>query len=265
MIFAAMARVLRIYGAFLAGFFLLSGATHASEAGNKQKDERIPRLLGITTQDGERARITVSSGLKLAPLGRLDREGFRLLALTTTALNEENPLTLQRANRLMSARLLAGHEWHRNNGAYSLYFGPSIVSNDPASTAFIGRKPRRGGAMLADIWQNWAAGSHHPASYTQATLVIDQAQKSLFFKIKHGLHTGWRGVSIGPEVSVSLGQRVRQRGFTVQDEWRKLRLGLHISGLEITRWFVIGLAGGTEFATQGKRARYLTVTSLLRY
>lgn len=246
-------------------FAIFAPACAASPLDLEPREDKPPRLIGLTSHDGERSRITVSSGFKLAPLGRLDREGFRLLALATTAINEENPITLRRANRLLGLRGFVGHEWHRNNGAISLYLGPSLVTHDPASAVMTGKRKRLGAAVLADYWQNWDAEGGRPASYTQGTVVIDQAQKSLYFKVKHGFITGWRGLSLGPELSVSYGQRERQRGVVLQDEWRKLRLGLHMSGLEVTRWLVLGLAGGTELARNARRAGYLTLSTLVRY
>ena len=244
---------------------IFAPAYAASPLDLEGREEKPPRLIGLTSHDGDRSRITVSSGFKLAPLGRLDREGFRLLALATTAINEENPITLRRANRLLGVRALVGYEWHRNNGAISLYLGPSLVTHDPASAVIAGKRKRMGAAVLADYWQNWNAEGGRPASYTQGTVVIDQAQKSVYFKVKHGFLTGWRGLSLGPELSVSYGQRERQRGVVLQDEWRKLRLGLHLSGFEVTRWLVIGLAGGTEVARNARRAGYLTLSTLVRY
>jgi Cellulose biosynthesis protein BcsS len=251
--------------ALLAWLFLASFAHAASPLDLEGSEENPPRIIGLTSHDGERSKVTVSSGFKLAPLGRLDREGFRVLALATTAINEENPITLRRGSRLLGVRGFVGHEWHRNNGAISLYLGPSLVTNDPASALMTASRKRIGAAMLADYWQNWDANGAIPAGYTQTTLVIDQAQKSLYLKAKHGFLVGWRGLSIGPETSLSYGQRERQRGRVVQEEWRKLRLGLHLSGLEITRWFVLGVAGGSEFQHSTRRAGYLTVSTLVRY
>lgn len=73
------------------------------------------------------------------------------------------------------------------------------------------------------------------------------------------------GVSIEPDFSLSYGQRERLRGVVLYEDWRKLRLGLHISGLEITRWLVVGVAGGSEFARGARRVDYLTLSTLVRY
>ena len=264
---ALAARVFVALCGLVAGIGLLHPANlDAKDRAEPPSPPRPPRVLSFTAHDSEPGRIIVGSGLKLAPLGPLDKPGPRLLLMAGYSLREQDPRLGRRVSRPLGARALFGHEWHRGQTSLSLYAGASLVTNDQPVIAATRKRMRTGPAVLGEIWHTWRPGEWSGAGgFSAMTLMGDAANRSLYLRLRHGFDIGWRGVAFGPETSVSLGRRQRQRGLIVQDGWRKARFGVHLSGIPLTKRIRLGLAGGYEFADRGRSGAYVALTTMAQY
>jgi hypothetical protein len=240
-------------------------AREAEGGGAEVKNERLKRAVYFTALDLQRDKATAVTGFKVA-LGRhLDKPGFRMLAMAKYALNERDPVLLARRNRALGGRVLVGHEWHTGSGAVSLYAGYALIANDSATWIATGSQFRQGGAALAELWQNWSRTGPMPAGHSLVTVLADQAQKSLYLRVRQGIDLPWKGVSLGPEVSLSLGMKDKKRGVLVQSAWKTLRIGGYLAGVPIGSRFRLGLGGGYEFTDQGRSGPYVKIATLVTY
>jgi hypothetical protein len=145
----------------------------------------------------------------------------------------------------------------------SLYAGAGLVMPDVNLT--VPARRRIGPVILAEFWRNWNGESLGSRGHTSGTLLADAAQQSLFLRLRHGFGLPWDGVSAGPEASLSLGRQVKERGAQVQDHWRKLRLGGHISGIPLGGRVKLGVSAGIEFQHRHQPAAYAGLLALIDY
>lgn len=218
-------------------------------------------FAGVSASDWQ---FYVTSGAKLAPFGRLDEPGFRLLYSFGTKFRERDPLVIGRFNHFAGGRIFAGHEWQFGSLALSAYAGPSLVMLSPTERWLTRYEARLGAAALVEFWQSWDGQSALPAGFTSGTLVADAAEGSGFLRLRHGVATGWRGTALGPEISLSAGLRRRAGGALARDRWLKFRSGLHASGFTLGN-FGLNASAGYEFRAGQRSSAYAEITALYHY
>ncbi|CAN1553375.1 Cellulose biosynthesis protein BcsS [Rhabdaerophilaceae bacterium] len=206
----------------------------------------------------------LGTGTKFAPLGTRDEAGWRLMLTSGTKFRERDPLIAGRFNRSEGGRVLAGYEGRIGNMTVSAFAGASLSVASPFEQGLTNRASRFGAVGLLEVWQNWPSRQQIPSGFTAATVLVDSAEGSAFFRVRHGVDLGFHGIAIGPELSISAGEARKWRSVTIRDNWLKARAGLHIHGLRLGR-LGLSVSGGYEFRRGEKGSPYGELTTLWFY
>lgn len=276
--------ILVVLAAVSAGFLSPACAEVSEQAGTRSFFSRDSgRGVFFSSFDASTRDRYIGWGFKYAPKGRLDAPGFRFMTTTGVKLRDIDPTSGIRYNRVDVSRALLGHEWHIAGLSLSAYAGGSFALHSPDTASVLRRRGRVGMAGILEVWQNWRTAQEAPANQStienaayssgasSATLVVDQATRSLFIRARHGFMLADLGLmfpalagQIGPEASFNYGATIRTRGLTLQEKWRKARLGIHLS--EIPLWRLkLGVSAGGEISHKSKNGAYANIASYIRY
>jgi hypothetical protein len=211
-----------------------------------------------------RTDVTLNAGVKFAMFGPRHEPGFRALISAGTKFRERDPLMAERFNRFTGGKVLVGYEWHHAGWAATVLAGASLIMSTPADQSLTRREHQFGGAVLVDLWRSWQPDDGIPAGFTALTLVGDQAEESVFARIRHGFTVHTSGLAIGPEASVSAGRERKSGTVVTRAEWVKSRLGAHMTGLRFGP-LGLNLSAGYEFRRREKGSPYAEFTTLVFY
>jgi hypothetical protein len=221
-------------------------STHSSASPPK----RATSVYFASFEAAER-RFYGSFGGKLAPLGGLDRPGFRLLGSIGAKLGERDPASNAQQYHVSEARLLAGHEWQTNGLVVTAYAGLGLAAPSPQARRSSGQSHRLGPAALLDVWQSWPE-SAAALRYSSLSFAADHAGRSFHLAVRHGFGHAALPFAFGPEAALGAGGRIRHSGRLVQSNYRKARLGLHLSEYAFLG-FKLALSGGAEWRDKARR------------
>jgi hypothetical protein len=207
---------------------------------------------------------TVSSGAKVAFFSRRDQSGPRLLFFSTEKLRERDPLIVGRFNQFGGTRVLGGYEWHGDGLVLSAYGGASLIMHSPWERAVTRYHARIGVAGGLEFWKNWQAGASLLEGFSGGTLMLDAAERSVFLRLRHGIATGFSGIAIGPDLSISTGSRIVVGRLVARDRWLKTRVGLHATGFRFGQ-LGLNVSGGYEHRNRERGGGYAEATMLWYY
>lgn len=205
-----------------------------------------------------------STGAKIAFSSRRDQTGPRLVFFSTEKLRERDPLVVGRFNQYAGTRVFGGYEWHRDGLVLSAYGGASLAMLSPWERAVTRYHARIGAAGMFEIWKNWQAGGGMPEGFTSGTLMLDAAERSAFLRLRHGFATGFGGIALGPDLSVSTGSRVVIGRLVAREGWLKTRLGMHATGFRLGQ-LGVNLSAGYEHRERERGGGYAEATILWYY
>jgi hypothetical protein len=205
-----------------------------------------------------------TTGAKVALFSKRDQTGPRLVFFSTEKLRESDPLIVGRFNQYAGTRVLGGYEWNLDGLVVSAYGGASLVMHSPWERAVTRYDARLGVAGMLEFWKNWQPGRAIPEGFTAGTLMLDAAERSAYFKVRHGFSTGFHGIAIGPELSVSTGARNVVGRLVARDSWLKTRAGLHATGFRFGQ-LGINLTAGYEHRNRERGGAYAEATVLWYY
>jgi hypothetical protein len=142
--------------------------------------------------------------------------------------------------------------------------GASLIMSMPSDQTLTRREHHFGGAILLDLWRSWQAADGLPPGFTSLTLVADQAEDSVFARIRHGFTVHASGLAMGPEASLSAGRERKSGATTTRAEWVKSRVGAHLTGLRFGP-LGLNLSAGYEFRRREQGSPYAEFTTLVFY
>lgn len=207
---------------------------------------------------------TFTTGAKVAFFARRDQSGPRLMFFSTEKLRERDPLVVGRFNQFAGTRVLGGYEWHREGFVFSAYGGASLVMHSPWERAVTRYHARIGVAGGLEFWKNWQAGAAMPEGFSSGTWMFDAAERSLFLRLRHGIATGFHGIAIGPDVSISTGNRIVVGRLVARESWLKTRIGLHATGFRFGQ-LGLNISAGYEHRNRERGGGYAEATMLWYY
>lgn len=229
----------------LAGSVIIATAALASAPASADSTlhERTPLSMVIFASfDTDRSKLHGSVGFKRAfGQGGLDASGFRLGLKWGESIEpaEHSPARGRMVKTEVHA--LLGYEWRIGDLFLALSAGPeleAVFSETRARTSF---SDRIGGRLQFDLWATPLENLLLQANAYAATL--DQR-----FWLR--LSPGWKlapGLYLGPEIE-----------FYRQQDYHKLRLGLHLTGFRLfgLNW---RLAAGAQQTSDQPNAAYATL------
>lgn len=207
---------------------------------------------------------TFTTGAKIAFFSRRDQSGPRLMFFSTEKLRERDPLIVGRFNQFAGTRILGGYEWHREGFVISAYGGASLVMHSPWESAVTRYHARIGAAGGLEFWKNWQAGTGALEGFSSGTLMFDAAERSGYLRLRHGIATGFNGIAVGPDVSISTGSRIAVGRLVARESWLKTRIGLHATGFRFGQ-LGINFSGGYEHRNRERGGGYAEATMLWYY
>jgi hypothetical protein len=207
---------------------------------------------------------TFTTGAKIALLSKRDQTGPRLLFFSHEKLRERDPLVSGSFNQYGGTRVFAGYEWLLDRLVVSAYGGASLAMHSPWERAVTRYDGRIGVAGMFEFWKDWPARGIAPASFTSGTVMLDAAERSAYIRLRHGFATGFSGIAIGPELSVSSGSSVIIGGRIARSSWLKMRLGLHATSFRFGQ-LGVNLSGGFEHRNRERNGAYAEATILWYY
>lgn len=269
-----MSRLLAILAFLISAIAFCLRPALAGEGESKRAGQFLSRESFLSRDSGrgvfftgfdasERERF-IGWGFKYAPRGRLNEPGLRFMTTTGMKLRDIDPASAIRYSRVDVTRAMLGHEWRFGSLSLSAFLGASFALHSPDAAGVLGRRGRIGPAGMVEFWQGWSEGNAHYSRASSATLILDQAARSLYVKARHGFTLPGLAAQFGPEASFSYGAGIRARGLTLQSEWRKARLGIHLSEIALRR-LRLGISAGGELRRKGKGGAYATIASYIRY
>lgn len=159
----------------------------------------------------------LSVGMKRAVGGGLAQSGFRLFLKAGGSQEETRRHTPHGTTYKAENQALIGYEWRIGDTFAALYAGSDVESerrDEPLGPSLI--ETRYGARLQADLWS-----TPQPGMMFQANAYASTLDRRLWARIA----PGWQlplGFYVGPEV-----EAYRER------DYRKLRLGLHLTGLRL--------------------------------
>lgn len=224
-------------------FAVLAGLLSAPQAhAEDELGERSPAstVLFASLEAGPAKRFA-AFGLKKALTGGLDASGFRTLLKLGGA--QETPGGPRPRPSLYKAegQALLGYEWRIGDAFLSLYAGPDYEEEIRRCGCAVSVTTRFGARLQGDLW----------ATPTRDTMLQGGAYASTMDGRLWGrLAAGWAasgGVYLGPEIELYR-----------QHDYRKLRLGLHMTGLPLfgLSW---RLSGGWQSTSDRRGDAYVTL------
>lgn len=184
----------------------------------------------------------LSVGMKRALGGGLAQSGFRLFVKAGGSQEETRRRPPRGTTYKAESQALIGYEWRIGDSFLALYAGSDFQSEqrlEPFGPSSV--EARYGARLQADLWSTPAPGMMLQASAYASTL-----NGRLWARVA----PGWQvplGFYAGPEI-----EAYRER------DYRKLRLGLHLTGLRLLglEW---RLSGGWQQASDRPSAFYATL------
>jgi hypothetical protein len=204
-----------------------------------------------------------SLGYKRAIGGSLDTPGYRFMTSLGVKIRDVDPVLGTRTTRLHAVRAVFGHEWRFSTLSMTVLAGGSFQPASAGTALTAGRAGRFGPVAMVDLWQDWGAGPLG-SRFTSVFAMVNQAGRSSYVRIRHGLGLGDQPWRFGPEVAYSTGEHRTQRGTRVQDGWHRARLGLHVSEIPL-RSLRFGISCGAERREHRKSAFYAQMGAYMRY
>lgn len=192
------------------------------------------------------AKTFVSAGMKTALWSGLSSSGFRTMLKIGGAQEQPRRQSPHGIAYKSEAQTLIGYEWRVGDTFLALYAGSDYEGEqreEPRGTVTTGRY---GARLQGDLWMTPAEGTMLQASAYASTL-----DGRLWGRVA----PGWRlpqGFHLGPEVEAYRGR-----------DYRKLRLGLHLTGLRLfgLTWRV---SGGWQRTSDHASQAYATLGVLWR-
>ncbi len=223
--------------AALAGFLFAPPARGEEEPGEPSPASTV---LFASLEAGPAKRFA-AFGLKRAVTGGLDASGFRALIKLGGA--HETPDGPRPRGDLYKAegQALLGYEWRLGDTFVSLYAGADYEEDFRVCGCAVSVRTRFGARLQGDLW----------ATPSRETMLQGSAYVSTMDRRLWGrLAGGWAvplGLYLGPEV-----EAYRQSGY------RKLRLGLHATGIRLLglTW---RLSGGWQTTSDRPAEAYATL------
>ncbi len=195
--------------------------------------QQVARRAGLVGDDGD-ALDTLGGGLA--------QSGFRLFMKAGGSQEETRRRAPHGTTYKAESQALIGYEWRIGDSFLALYAGSDTESEqrmEPFGLAFV--ETRYGARLQGDLWS-----TPLPGMMLQASAYVSTPNGRLWGRIA----PGWRlppGFYAGPEL-----EAYRERGY------RKLRLGLHLTGLRLLglEW---RLSGGWQQTSDRPAAFYTTL------
>jgi hypothetical protein len=216
-------------------------AACAGEDGAESENSPLSMVIFGSMEAGP-TKTFLSVGMKRALGGGLARSGFRLF-LKAGGSQEETRRQRPRGTTYKSeSQAMLGYEWRIGDSFLALYAGSEMQSEqriEPVGASFV--ETRYGARLQADLWS-----TPRPGLMLQASAYASTLDGRLWARAA----TGWRvplGFYAGPEI-----EAYRERGY------RKLRLGLHLTGLRLLglEW---RLSGGWQRSSDRPSEFYATL------
>lgn len=206
-------------------------------------ERRPPSLALFGSLDADASKTYGSVGLKWAFAGSdLESSGLRLGLKWAESVEPAQRKPTQ--GRLYKTELHAGlgYEWRLGDTFLALSAGPEVEARYRETRQARSFQQRAGLRLQADLW----------ATPAESWIVQAGAYAVTIDRGRYGgrLAAGWRLIEafyLGPEIE----------GYREQD-YRKLRLGLHLTGLRLLglHW---RLAGGVQKTSDEKAGAYVTL------
>jgi hypothetical protein len=192
------------------------------------------------------AKTFAAIGLKRAlGGGGLDASGFRLLVKLGGARERANRSPPHGTAWKVEAQTLLGYEWRIGDSFLSLYAGTDYEGEQRPCGCGVVTTARYGQRLQADLW-----ATPLPDMMLQASAYASTLDRRIWGRIA----PGWALPDVLPE-SAYIGPEIelyRQRGY------RKLRLGLHLTGIRLfgLTW---RLSGGWQHSSDRSGEAYATL------
>ncbi|MBD3848954.1 cellulose biosynthesis protein BcsS [Bosea sp. SSUT16] len=216
----------------------------AALAEDDEADEERSRLSTVIfgSMEAGPTKTFLSVGMKRAIGGGLAQSGFRLFLKAGGSQEQTRRQSPRGTTYKAETQTLLGYEWRIGDTFVALYAGSDVQSerrDEPLGPSLI--ETRYGARLQADLWSTPLPGMMFQASAYASTL-----DRRLWARAA----PGWQmplGFYVGPEV-----EAYRER------DYRKLRLGLHLTGLRLLglEW---RLAGGWQRTSDRPSEAYATL------
>lgn len=222
------------------------------------------RNVVFSTFDASERSLYFSAGFKRAIRSHLDEPGYRFMATFGMKIREYDPALGIAQSRLHAARMVAGYEWKIASLSLTAMAGASFVLNTTDATQSTHRLGRIGPVGMIEVWQDWGKHGVFGSRFTALFAMADQASRSFYLRLRHGFALADTPMRIGPETAISVGKSQFRRGIRLQDGWRKVQLGVHLS--EIPLWQArLGVSSGMEWRENGNPGGYVQFGAYFRY
>ena len=226
-----------------ASAFLFAAAPMDSAVTEEAEIERSPlsRVIFGSLEAGP-TKTFLSIGMKRALGGGIAESGFRLFLKAGGSQEQTRRHKPHGTTYKSESQALLGYEWRIGDSFLALYAGSDIETEQRIETLGPSMLTTRYGARIqADLWAIPTDGM-----MLQANAYASSIDERLWGR----LATGWQtpvGIYAGPEIEV-----YRER------DYRKLRLGLHLTGL---RWLGLEwrLSGGWQSTSDRPSEAYGTL------
>ncbi len=226
-----------------ASAFLFAAAPMDSAGAEEAEIERSPlsRVIFGSLEAGP-TKTFLSIGMKRALGGGIAESGFRLFLKAGGSQEQTRRHKPHGTTYKSESQALLGYEWRIGDSFLALYAGSDIETEQRIETLGPSMLTTRYGARIqADLWAIPTGGM-----MLQANAYASSIDERLWGR----LATGWQtpvGIYAGPEIEV-----YRER------DYRKLRLGLHLTGL---RWLGLEwrLSGGWQSTSDRPSEAYGTL------
>ena len=226
-----------------ASAFLFAAAPMDSAVAEEAEFERSPlsRVIFGSLEAGP-TKTFLSIGMKRALGGGIAESGFRLFLKAGGSQEQTRRHKPHGTTYKSESQALLGYEWRIGDSFLALYAGSDIETEQRIETLGPSMLTTRYGARIqADLWAIPTDGM-----MLQANAYASSIDERLWGR----LATGWQtpvGIYAGPEIEV-----YRER------DYRKLRLGLHLTGL---RWLGLEwrLSGGWQSTSDRPSEAYGTL------
>ena len=238
--------------------------------------EQVIRNVFFASLDASERQRFGGWGFKRALGGTLSAPGWRMLTTTGVKIREIDLTSGERINRIDGGRVLFGREWHEAGISITALAGLSITRNSAEIAQATRRVSRLGPVGQIELWKTWSsdpplAGLPWESKFSSLTVIADHANRSVYARTRHGfvlpistLSKTMAQVSIGPEMSISLGAKQSKHGIVIQEAWRHARFGLHLGEIPVWRFRLV-MAAGIEMRRNGHIGSYTQLTSHIHY
>lgn len=223
--------------------FLVALTMAARAEESEEETERSPLSMVIFgSLEAGPAKTFLSVGMKRALGGGLAESGFRLFVKAGGSQEETRRSRPHGTTYKTESQALLGYEWRIGDSFLALYAGSDTQSEqriEPFGASFV--ETRYGARLQGDLWS-----TPLPGTMLQAGAYASTLNGRLWGRVAAGWQTPL-GFYAGPEI-----EAYRER------DYRKLRLGLHLTGLRLLglEW---RLSGGWQQTSDRPAAFYTTL------